>query len=119
MFRSSMQHRAALFGAASLLALTNSAAAQDGLTDDTEAPEAQAEADSDVIVVDGVRRQGLTLSNVEPELVLTESDIEAYGVSSLGELLAELAPETSSGRSRRGGGGGRHEKSTQKVSSMN
>lgn len=64
------------------------------------------DADSDVIVVGGQRRRGLTLSEIEPELTLTESDIEAYGVSTLGELLEVLAQETSSGRGRRGGGGG-------------
>ncbi|NRA29128.1 MAG: hypothetical protein HRU11_02620 [Parvularculaceae bacterium] len=64
------------------------------------------EADSDVIVVGGRRQRGATLSEIEPELTLTESDIEAYGVSTLGELLEVLSQETSSGRSRRGGGGG-------------
>ncbi|MEM9840980.1 MAG: TonB-dependent receptor [Pseudomonadota bacterium] len=60
----------------------------------------------DVVVVDGVRRRGVTLTDIEPEVTLTESDIEAYGVSSLAELLQELAPETSSGRGRRGSSGG-------------
>ncbi|MEM9810056.1 MAG: hypothetical protein AAF788_02420 [Pseudomonadota bacterium] len=69
-------------------------------------PPSAIETTEDVIVVDGVRFRGRTLSDIEPEVSLDEADIAAYGVSSLFELLAVLAPETASGRSRRGGGGG-------------
>ena len=58
----------------------------------------------DVIVVGGSRQRGVTLSQIDPEVTLTEADIEAYGVSSLAELLELLSAETSSGRGRRGGG---------------
>ncbi|GGY41970.1 TonB-dependent receptor [Parvularcula lutaonensis] len=88
------------------LALSTAIAQERATQDDTEVTaEAEAAGDRDIIVVDGVRRRGITLSNVEPELTLTEADIEAYGVSSIAELLEQLAPETSSGRSRRGSGG--------------
>lgn len=68
---------------------------------DDPAPAAE---DDDVIFVESARRRGVTLSDIEPEVTLDESDIAAYGVSSLSELLEELAPESSSGRGRRGGG---------------
>mgnify|MGYP001792564356 FL=1 len=53
------------------------------------------------IVVDGSFLKGSSLSEYEPELVLTESDIAAYGVSSIGELLSIIQVETSSGKQRR------------------
>lgn len=58
----------------------------------------------DVVVVDGVRRRGITLSDIEPEITLGEEEIASYGVSSIAELLEAIEPETSSGRGRRGGG---------------
>lgn len=64
-------------------------------------PEIEAAGDDDVIVVDGASRRGATLSDIEPELVLTEADIAAYGVTTFSELLAIIAAETSSGRGRR------------------
>ncbi|MEM9168518.1 MAG: hypothetical protein AAGC56_02605, partial [Pseudomonadota bacterium] len=59
----------------------------------------------ETFVVEGRRVRGTTLTDVEPEIVLGEEEIAAYGASSFAQLLAELAPETSSGRGRRGGGG--------------
>ncbi|MEL6827790.1 MAG: hypothetical protein AAFV59_16850 [Pseudomonadota bacterium] len=53
------------------------------------------------IIVDGSYLKGSSLSEYEPELVLTESDIAAYGVSSIGELLSIIQVETSSGKQRR------------------
>ncbi|MEO1306208.1 MAG: hypothetical protein AAFV37_14635 [Pseudomonadota bacterium] len=53
------------------------------------------------IVVDGTYLKGSSLSEYEPELVLTESDIAAYGVSSIAELLSIIQVETSSGKQRR------------------
>ncbi|MEM6539042.1 MAG: hypothetical protein AAF668_15085 [Pseudomonadota bacterium] len=55
---------------------------------------------NDVVIVEGRRQRGLGLSEIQPELTLTESDIAAYGVSSIGELLEQLEAETSSGRGR-------------------
>ncbi|MEL6360628.1 MAG: hypothetical protein AAFR21_06040, partial [Pseudomonadota bacterium] len=53
------------------------------------------------VIVDGSYLKGSSLSEYEPELVLTESDIAAYGVSSIGELLSVIQVETSSGKQRR------------------
>ncbi|MEM8617201.1 MAG: hypothetical protein AAGF20_09730 [Pseudomonadota bacterium] len=55
----------------------------------------------DTILVDGSYLKGSSLSEYEPELVLTESDIAAYGVSSIAELLQIIEVETSSGKTRR------------------
>ncbi|NNU15098.1 TonB-dependent receptor [Parvularcula sp. ZS-1/3] len=97
----------ALLLSASLLALSPAAAETAGQDpQDDQRVEPSGEQDSDVIVVDAVRRRGVTLSTVEPELVLGEEEIAAYGVSSIAELLEELAPETTSGRTRRNSGGG-------------
>ncbi len=56
----------------------------------------------DAITVTAARQRGLVIGDIEPELVLDASDIEAYGVGSLAELLAELTAETGSGRGRGG-----------------
>lgn len=53
-----------------------------------------------------VRSRGLvnqSRGTIEPELTLTDGDIAAYGASTIGELIGELLPETSSGRGRGGG----------------
>ncbi|MEL6546802.1 MAG: hypothetical protein AAFQ82_19400, partial [Myxococcota bacterium] len=54
----------------------------------------------DTIVVRGEALRGRTLTDVEPELVLSEEDIAAYGASSLGELLSLLEAEYASSRGR-------------------
>ncbi|MDQ2878611.1 MAG: TonB-dependent receptor, partial [Pseudomonadota bacterium] len=55
------------------------------------------------IVVNGNRLPaGSVVGDIPPEQVLNQADIRSYGVSSLNDLLAELAPET---RSDRGSGG--------------
>lgn len=54
----------------------------------------------DVVVVAGKKVRGRSLSDIEPELVLSEEDISAYGVSTLGELLEAVLAETSSSRGR-------------------
>ena len=59
----------------------------------------------DEIVVQGQRRQNVVVGDIEPELTLDARDIRSYGVSTIGELLEALAPQTSSGSGRRGGGG--------------
>ena len=56
---------------------------------------------NDVVVVEGRARRGGALADIQPELSLTEADIAAYGVTTLGELLAIIEAETSSGRGRR------------------
>ncbi len=71
-----------------------------GAAQTTDPIEADPEGVSDVVVVQGRRVRGRSLSAIEPELTLTEEDIAAYGVSTLGELLEEILAETSSGRGR-------------------
>lgn len=57
----------------------------------------------DDIVVQGKPPPGQVQSDVKPELVLNPADIRAYGVNSITELLAELAPQTGSLRGRGSG----------------
>lgn len=59
--------------------------------------------DTPDIVVTGSRTQpGAVIGDIPPEQQLSPADIRSYGVSSLSDLLTELAPQT---RSDRGGGG--------------
>ncbi len=53
----------------------------------------------DVIVSSG-RPRGSVESDIQPELVLDPAQIQAYGASNIGELLAALAPQTRSTRGR-------------------
>ena len=55
-------------------------------------------ADPADIVVTGRRPPGSVVGDVQPELTLSPADVRSYGVSSIGDLLTELAPETTSGR---------------------
>ena len=56
------------------------------------------------IVVNGVHppQPGAVVGDIPPELQYGPADIRAYGVSSVADLLAELAPETASARGRGG-----------------
>ena len=58
-------------------------------------------ADPADIVVTGRKPPGQVVGDIKPELSLSPADVRSYGVSSIGDLLTELAPETESGR---GGG---------------
>ena len=61
------------------------------------------EAPPEDIVVTAARSQpGAVAGDIKPELQLSPADIGSYGVSSVADLLGELAPQT---RSDRGGGG--------------
>jgi hypothetical protein len=71
------------------------------------APQPQAEHAADdegEIVVTGAPPRGSVVGDIPPEKVLTPADIRAYGVSTVAELLTELAPQTQSGRGRDSGG---------------
>ena len=72
----------------------------------TPAPAPLSDAEDDAgpdVVVEGNRLPpGSAVGDITPEQVLSPADIRSYGVSSLSDLLTELAPET---RSDRGGGG--------------
>ena len=58
--------------------------------------------DADDVVVTGQRQPGAVVGDIPPEQQLGPADIRSYGVSSLSDLLDELAPQT---RSDRGSGG--------------
>ncbi|MEL6365040.1 MAG: hypothetical protein AAFR11_09395, partial [Pseudomonadota bacterium] len=59
--------------------------------------------DIDRIVVEGVRRAGITNSVFAPELTYDENDIASLGASSFADILAALSPQTGSGRGRSSG----------------
>jgi iron complex outermembrane recepter protein len=54
--------------------------------------------DESEIIVTGQRPRGSVVGDVAPELTLNPGDVRALGVSNVTELLAELAPQLSSGR---------------------
>ncbi|WP_326525680.1 TonB-dependent receptor [Sphingomonas sp.] len=55
------------------------------------------------VTVTGQRERGSVPGDVKPEQVLRASDIRAYGVSSIADLVAELAPQIGAGRGTAGG----------------
>ncbi|WP_129586256.1 TonB-dependent receptor, partial [Sphingomonas montana] len=66
--------------------------------------EADVDADSEAaIVVTGQRPPGSVVGNIPAEVTLSPADIRSYGVSTVTELLAELAAQTGSGQGRDGG----------------
>jgi hypothetical protein len=66
-------------------------------------PQADDEGDEGDIVVTGSRKlPGSVVGDIPPEQTLGPADVRSFGVSSIGDLLTELAPET---RSDRGSGG--------------
>lgn len=58
------------------------------------------ENEDDTIIVTAGKPEGAVLGDIQPELTLSPRDIRSYGVSSISELIAELAPQTSSGQGR-------------------
>jgi hypothetical protein len=56
------------------------------------------------VVVTGRAEPGAVVGDIKPELELTPEDVQSYGVSTVTELLDELAPETRSDRGRGAGG---------------
>ena len=66
-------------------------------------PAPEAEEEDEEIVVTGQRRlPGAAIGDIPPEVTLNQGDIRAYGVSSVTDLLTELAPQTGSGQGRGG-----------------
>ncbi|SDD30654.1 TonB dependent receptor [Sphingomonas sp. YR710] len=61
-----------------------------------------ADSDEGEIEVIGRRLPGAVISDIPPEVQLTPADIRSFGVSSVSELLDELAPQTNSGQGRGG-----------------
>src|SRR5690348_6589243 len=56
--------------------------------------------DEEDIVVTGQRERGAVIGDIKPEVQLSPADIRSYGVSSVAELLSELAPQISSNQGR-------------------
>ena len=56
------------------------------------------------VVVTGKKLPGEVVGDIKPELQLSPADIRSYGVSTVTELLEELAPQTRSDRGRGGEG---------------
>jgi hypothetical protein len=69
------------------------------------APPKAGEAVVDELVVEApADRAGAALGDIRPELKIDEAEIQSYGVSNVAELVAQLAPQTQSGRGRSRGG---------------
>ena len=62
-----------------------------------EAEEEGEEAEADVVVT-ARREPGKVIGDIPPDQQLSPADIRSYGVSSVSDLLTELAPQTTSGR---------------------
>ncbi len=72
----------------------------------TPAPMQTAQAmpeDEEVITVSTTRLPGQVVGDIKPEIVLGAQELRAIGAGSITELLAELGPQTRSGRGRGGG----------------
>ena len=66
-------------------------------------PAAEEDDSEEEIVVTGQRRlPGAAIGDIPPEVTLNQGDIRAYGVSSVTDLLTELAPQLGSGQGRGG-----------------
>lgn len=52
------------------------------------------------VTVTAPRLPGATVGDIKPEITLTPEDVQSYGVSTVTELLDELAPQTRSDRGR-------------------
>jgi iron complex outermembrane recepter protein len=63
------------------------------------APVGDEEAEEEIVVT-GSRLRGSVIGDIPPEVTLSPGDIRSYGVSSVAELLTELAPQTGSGQGR-------------------
>jgi hypothetical protein len=71
--------------------------------DDDDDAEANAKIPQVTVIAHKLPPQpGAVVGDIKPELQLSPSDIQSYGVSTVTELLTELAPETRSDRGRGG-----------------
>ncbi|CAN7610689.1 TonB-dependent receptor [Phenylobacterium sp. LjRoot225] len=62
------------------------------------APGADQPAEVEELVVTGGRPRGAVLSDIPPEVTFNAAEVRAMGVSSMTDLLAELTPQSTSGR---------------------
>ena len=60
----------------------------------TQPPASDDNEDGPDIVVQGAKQPGAVIGDIPPEQQLGPADIRSYGVSSVSELLTELAPQT-------------------------
>jgi hypothetical protein len=79
------------------------AAASPALGREVRPPSADALVD-ELVVEAPADRVGGVVGDIQPELRIDEAEIQAYGVSNVAELVAQLAPQTQSGRGRSRGG---------------
>jgi hypothetical protein len=77
-------------------------AQQAGSPRDTSPQQAADPSDPNEIVVTAGVERGAVEGDIPPEIQLNQADIRAYGVSSIADLVTELAPQTGSGRGRGG-----------------
>lgn len=54
------------------------------------------------LIVTAEKPPGSAVGDIKPEVVISPAEIQSYGVSSLSDLLSELAPQTRSDRGRGG-----------------
>jgi iron complex outermembrane receptor protein len=65
-------------------------------------PATEDEVAEDIVVTGSRRLPGAAIGDIPPEVTLNQGDIRAYGVSSVTDLLTELAPQLGSGQGRGG-----------------
>ena len=75
---------------------------QAGSTDEADPPDFPAAKGREIVVV-ATRLKGQVTAPQAPIVTLDEEDIAAYGAASIADLLAELAPQTGTGRGRGSG----------------
>lgn len=71
--------------------------------EDSEGDLSEGADDENVIVITAGAVRGTVVSDIPPQLELTEETIASYGASSIEDLLAALGPQTGSARGRGGG----------------
>lgn len=74
------------------------AAGETLLQDEEDEEDEEASARADDIVVTGMRLPGSVIGDIPPQMQLDAGDVRALGISSVEDLLTELAPQLRSGR---------------------
>ncbi len=98
---------ALLVGAAAALPLSQAKVQAQEPATDVESPspiDEVDEGDGEEIVVVGQKDPNAVIGNIPPENQLDARDVRALGATNVAELLDSIAPQTSSGRGREGGG---------------
>jgi hypothetical protein len=96
--------RARLVAGAALAFACGPALAADPAAAPAPAPDAKPKTVGEVVVQPSAVAKGTVVGDIKPDLQLKEQDVQAYGVSTITELLDELAPLTNSGAGRGGEG---------------